>query len=48
MEVKESKSVVVMLRCLKECQSESEVECARVQSTVIDKYSKSEKPFALK
>ena len=35
--VEESKSVMIMLRCLKECQSDSKVECARAQSTVIDK-----------
>ena len=47
-EVKENKSVVVMLRCLKESQSESEVECARVQSTVIDKIQQIRETFCPK
>ena len=47
-EVKENKSVVVMLRCLKESQSESKVECARVQSTVIDKIQQVRETFCPK
>ena len=43
-EVKESKSVVVMLRCLKG----SEVECARVQSIIIGKIQQIRKSFCPK
>ena len=43
-EVKDSKSVVAMLRCFKE----SEVECARVQSTIIGKIHQIRKAFCPK
>ena len=46
--VEESKSVVVMLRCLKESQSESKVLCSRVQSTVIDKIQQVRETFCPK